>query len=57
MMLFTEFVPHTWTGHTPNTVGARPELKNVDGWTFPDGAMGDGHPMTVVMWGHVWLDE
>lgn len=57
MRILAENVPHTWTGHTPNTVGARPELKNIAGWTFPDGSMGSGHPMTVVMWGQVWLDE
>jgi peptide/nickel transport system substrate-binding protein len=56
MMLFTEQVPHTWTGHTPTVMGALPSLENIAGWTFPDGTMGDGHPNTVVMWGHVWLD-
>ncbi|MQA15541.1 MAG: hypothetical protein GEV09_15645 [Pseudonocardiaceae bacterium] len=57
MMLFTEFVPHTWTGHTPTAVGARPELENIGGWRFPDGTMGNGHPMTVVTWGQVRLAE
>jgi peptide/nickel transport system substrate-binding protein len=57
MMLLTELVPHTWTGHTPTTVAARPELKNIGGWTFPDGTPGDGHPMTVVTWSHVSLAE
>lgn len=56
-MILAENVPHTWTGHTPNSVGARPELQNIGGWRFPDGTMGDGHPMTVVMWGQVWLEQ
>lgn len=56
MLLFTEQVPHTWTGHTPTVVGASPALKNVAGWTFPDGTLGNGHPGTVVMWGQVWRD-
>ncbi len=57
MMLFTEQVPHTWTGHTPTVLGAKPGLQNIAGWTFPDGTMGNGHPNTVAMWGHVWLDD
>lgn len=57
MTIFAENVPHTWTGNTPNTVGASSRLQNVAGWTFPDGTLGDGHPMTVVQWGHVWLED
>ncbi|MDY7106557.1 MAG: ABC transporter substrate-binding protein [Actinomycetota bacterium] len=57
MMILAENVPHTWTGHTPTTVGARPELRNISGWTFPDGTLGNGHPMTVVVWSHVWLEQ
>lgn len=57
MTLLAENVPHTWTGNTPTAVGARAALKNIAGWTFPDGTMGDGHPMTVVQWGQVWLEE
>jgi peptide/nickel transport system substrate-binding protein len=56
MTILAENVPHTWTGNTPNTVGARAALKNIGGWVFPDGTQGDGHPMTVVQWGHVWLE-
>lgn len=57
MTILAENVPHTWTGHTPNTVGARADLKNIGGWRFPDGTLGDGHPMTVVQWGQVWLES
>lgn len=57
MMLFTEQVPHTWTGHTPTVVGASPALQNVAGWVFPDGTLGNGHPGTVVLWGQVWKDS
>lgn len=57
MTIFAENVPHTWTGNTPTTVGASSRLQNVAGWTFPDGTLGDGHPMTVVQWGHVWLED
>ncbi len=57
MTIFAENVPHTWTGNTPNTVGATSNLKNIGGWRFPDGSLGDGHPMTVVQWGQVWLES
>jgi peptide/nickel transport system substrate-binding protein len=55
MLLFTEEVPNLWTAATPVAIGTRPELRNVDGWRFPDDTSGDGIPGGQVMWGHVWL--
>lgn len=57
MTILAENIPHTWTGNTPTTVGAQAGLMNVAGWAFPDGTLGDGHPMTVVQWGQVWLED
>jgi peptide/nickel transport system substrate-binding protein len=54
MLLFTEQVPNLWTASTPVGIGVRPELRNIDGWRFPDGTLGDGIPGGMVMWGHVW---
>jgi peptide/nickel transport system substrate-binding protein len=57
MVRLAELVPHTWTGHTPTVVTARPELQGITDWTFPDGTRGDGAPMTVVTWANVALVE
>ncbi len=55
MMLFTEEVPMLWTAATAMAIAVRPEVRNVGGWTFPDGTPGDGIPNAVAMWGQVWL--
>ncbi len=58
MMLFTEQVPSTWTGSTPAAVAVQPRVRNIKGWTFPDGTPGDGMPVAQVSWAQVWmLDE
>jgi peptide/nickel transport system substrate-binding protein len=57
MLLFTEEVPNMWTAATPVAIGVRPELRNIDGWRFPDGTLGQGIPGGQVMWGHVWLAQ
>jgi peptide/nickel transport system substrate-binding protein len=55
MLLFTEAVPNLWTAATPVGIGVRTELRNLDGWRFPDGMLGEGIPGGQVMWGQVWL--
>jgi peptide/nickel transport system substrate-binding protein len=52
-----ENVPNTFTGYTLTDVGVREAVKNVDGWTFPDGTPGDGVPLANTMWAHVWLAD
>jgi peptide/nickel transport system substrate-binding protein len=55
MMLLTEQVPNTWTGSTPAAVAVNPRVRNIMGWTFPDGTMGDGMPVAQVSWAQVWM--
>ncbi|MEX0740443.1 MAG: ABC transporter substrate-binding protein [Pseudohongiella sp.] len=55
MMLFTEQVPNTWTGSTPAAVAVQPRVRNIKGWTFPDGTPGDGMPVAQVSWAQVWM--
>jgi len=50
-------VPNLFTGYTLTDVAVREEVKNVDGWTFPDDTVGDGVPGATTMWGHVWTAE
>jgi peptide/nickel transport system substrate-binding protein len=52
-----EDVPNLFTGYTLTDVAVREEVKNVDGWVFPDGTKGDGVPGATTMWGHVWLAD
>ena len=39
---------------TLTTLGAREPVRNLDGWVFPDGTVGEGVPGATTMWGHVW---
>ncbi|MBN1096874.1 hypothetical protein JKP76_13060 [Blastococcus sp. TML/C7B] len=52
-----ENVPNVFTGYTLTDVAVRDEVKNVDGWTFPDGTMGNGAADATTMWGFVWLAD
>ena len=56
-MDISENVPNLFTGYTLTDVAVRDVVKNVDGWTFPDGAEGDGVPGAQAMWGEVWTTE
>ncbi|MDT0278157.1 ABC transporter substrate-binding protein [Blastococcus goldschmidtiae] len=53
----SENVPNLFTGYTLTDIAVQEELKNVDGWEFPDGTAGDGVPGATAMWGEVWLAE
>ncbi len=53
----SENVPNLFTGYTLTDVAVREEVKNVGGWEFPDGTMGDGVPGATTMWGFVWLAD
>jgi peptide/nickel transport system substrate-binding protein len=56
-LVLAEEVPITLTGGTLTVIAVREEVKNVDGWVFPDGSEGNGTPDGTAMWGHVWLAE
>jgi peptide/nickel transport system substrate-binding protein len=52
MTLFTEQVPFLWTAAIPNVIAVHPALRNIGGWRFPDGTLGDGSLWGS--WGQVW---
>jgi peptide/nickel transport system substrate-binding protein len=52
-----ENVPNLFTAYTLTDIAVQEEVKNVGGWEFPDGTMGDGVPGATAMWGHVWVTE
>jgi peptide/nickel transport system substrate-binding protein len=54
-MVLAEEVPNTFTGATLTVLAARDDVKNIDGWTFPDGTKGEGVPGATTQWGNVWL--
>jgi peptide/nickel transport system substrate-binding protein len=56
-MVLAEEVPNTFTAATLTVLAVQENVKNVDGWTFPDGTVGEGVPGATTMWGHVWLAE
>jgi peptide/nickel transport system substrate-binding protein len=56
-LVLAEQVPNTFTAGTLTLLAARSKVKNLAGWTFPDGTLGEGVPGATTMWGHVWLAE
>jgi peptide/nickel transport system substrate-binding protein len=56
-MDISENLPNLFTGYTLTDIAVRDVVKNVDGWTFPDGSEGDGVPGAQAMWGFVWTTE
>jgi peptide/nickel transport system substrate-binding protein len=52
-----ENVPNLFTGYTLTDVAVQDSVKNVGGWTFPDGSEGDGVPGATTVWGEVWTTE
>ena len=57
MLTVNEHYPITYSGSTLAAVAVQEHVKNLDGWTFPDGTPGTGVPGATVMWGHVWTTE
>lgn len=57
MLHFDEEMPVIWAGGTPYMIGARPGLQNIDGWTLPDGTLGEGVTGAVTMWAQVWISD
>jgi peptide/nickel transport system substrate-binding protein len=56
-IIINENMPQGFGVGTPTMVGVREAVKNVPGWTFPDGTLGNGHPSAVARWREVWLEE
>ncbi|MBN1098036.1 hypothetical protein JKP76_19665 [Blastococcus sp. TML/C7B] len=56
-MDIAENVPNVFTGYTLTDVAVGEQVKNVDGWVFPDDTEGDGVPGATTMWGYVWLAD
>lgn len=53
-LVVADQVPNTFTAGTLTVLAAREVVENLDGWTFPDGAEGEGVPGATTMWGEVW---
>jgi peptide/nickel transport system substrate-binding protein len=53
--VLNEQVPNTFSGGTLTVMATRDAVKNLDGWTFPDGTEGNGAASSQIMWGHVWV--
>ncbi|MFN8518690.1 MAG: ABC transporter substrate-binding protein [Chloroflexota bacterium] len=56
LLLNTE-LPNAWLSSNPVAIVARPELKNLDGWTLPDGSPGFGVVDGVTFLSQVWLEQ
>lgn len=56
-VIINEEAPLIFVSATPTMIGVRDEVKNVTGWTTPEGAVGNGIPFGVTRWGEVWLDD
>jgi ABC-type transport system substrate-binding protein len=55
--IINENFPLGYHGATLSTLAARDVVKNLDGWTFPDGSKGNGVPGATTMWAFVWTTE
>lgn len=53
-MTVNENFPMNYHGSTLSVLAARDVVKNLDGWTFPDGTVGSGVPGATTMWAFVW---
>lgn len=56
-MIFTEDVPHTWTGSTAASVYAKPAYKGITTWKFPDGKSKGKIEQAVVRFSQVWMEK
>ena len=56
-IIFTEEVPHTWTGSTAASVYAKPAYKGITTWTFPDEKSKGKIEQAVVRFSQVWMEK
>jgi peptide/nickel transport system substrate-binding protein len=57
MSIVNEAVAHTYTGGTLSAVAVEDHVKNIDGWTYPDGSEGGTATQGTVVWANVWTTE
>jgi peptide/nickel transport system substrate-binding protein len=55
--IVNENVPMTYSGGTLAVVACYDHVKNLDGWTYPDGQRGGTVMQGTVMWGNVWTTD
>jgi ABC-type transport system substrate-binding protein len=53
-MTINEGYPLSYYGSTLAVLAAQDDVKNIDGWTFPEGTKGNGTPGATTMWAFVW---
>jgi peptide/nickel transport system substrate-binding protein len=56
-ILINENVPISFGVGTPMMVGVKDSVKNVRGWTLPDGTTGNGIPGAVPRLREVWIED
>ena len=56
-MTINEGFPLSYYGSTLAVLAAQENVKNIDGWTFPDGTKGQGTPGATTQWANVWRTE
>ena len=57
MLELADQVPLMWTGGTATSMYAANEVRNLGGWTTPDGAAGDGVLGSTIYWSEVWMEQ
>ncbi|WP_040339604.1 ABC transporter substrate-binding protein [Candidatus Blastococcus massiliensis] len=56
-LILNENVPNAFSGGTLTVLATDESIRNLDGWTFPDGTKGNGANASTAMWAHVWRVE
>ena len=57
MSIVNENVVQTYSGGTLGLVAVQDHVKNIDGWTYPDGSEGGTATQGTVVWANVWTTE
>jgi peptide/nickel transport system substrate-binding protein len=56
-LIFDEDVPQTWTGSTAASTYAKPNVKGLVNWTFPDGTSKGKEEQSVSRFAYVWVSK
>ena len=57
MFELADQVPLMWTGGTATSLYADNDVRNLGGWTTPEGALGTGVLGSVIYWSEVWIEQ